>query len=449
VASANLWAEPEFNQRKRAESFVLDVYFGLLLSLMGFNLVLYFTIKEYRYLYYVALAASMFFCAGSFNGLWFQLLWPTWPNWHQISVPIGFCSVGITAILFSRSFLQTQVETPKLDKLLLLIALGFTGIIIASPFTNLSLIINLSSIAAIAMAVVALSAGIVVALKNKDYAWLYVIAWLSLLLGTIIFSAQVTGWIHSSTLTRYAIFIGSTVEMILLSFALTLQINYFKDQVTESQSIALAANRKLIAFLKDNEKELSERVYERTQALDEANQHLREQETILTKLAHYDELTEVANRSFLTEQFKHLLARAKRDEFSFAIFFLDLNYFKTINDTYGHKTGDELLIHTARQLRQTLRESDIVGRLGGDEFLILVEIKPEDANLAVLIEKIKLAIASPITINEQEYITSVSIGVAQYPIDGDEIDTLMNIADKRMYQDKRRIKLGKSSPING
>jgi diguanylate cyclase (GGDEF)-like protein len=131
------------------------------------------------------------------------------------------------------------------------------------------------------------------------------------------------------------------------------------------------------------------------------------------------------------------IARSKRHRKEFAVCFVDLDRFKTINDTLGHEAGDELLITMALRLRSAVRESDLVARLGGDEFVVLLEgsasvdIKVSDLNTAA--QKLLTAMGEPIDISGNTFLVTGSMGIALYPRDGDDCITLLRRADAAMY----------------
>lgn len=161
---------------------------------------------------------------------------------------------------------------------------------------------------------------------------------------------------------------------------------------------------------------------------------------MLKQLAHYDPLTGLENRTLITEQLNLRLAHCKREKTQLAVLFLDLDGFKAVNDEYGHKIGDKLLVIVAGRLQRTLRDSDVSGRLGGDEFIVILESGAGELAPKQVAEKIKKSIRRPATIDSITVQVSVSIGIACYPDDGDTVDVLMSISDTAMYADKKKQK---------
>ncbi len=157
----------------------------------------------------------------------------------------------------------------------------------------------------------------------------------------------------------------------------------------------------------------------------------------LTRLAHYDALTDLPNRALFMDRLAQALARAHRRETAFALLYMDLDGFKAVNDTCGHAAGDALLAAVARRLQEAVRASDTVARMGGDEFTVLLEDihGPEDA-LRVA-EQIRAALAAPFPHGDAECRVGISIGIACHPADGTDSDALLRAADGALYQVKR------------
>jgi diguanylate cyclase (GGDEF)-like protein/PAS domain S-box-containing protein len=156
----------------------------------------------------------------------------------------------------------------------------------------------------------------------------------------------------------------------------------------------------------------------------------------MARLAHYDSLTGLPNRTLFHQRLEHALSVAERPGQSLEILFLDLDRFKQINDTLGHDTGDLVLKETAHRLCHILRESDTVARLGGDEFVVLVENVDEPHRAGVIAEKILAAFREPFLQEPEPLVITTSIGIASYPNDGMDAQTLLKNADVAMYRAK-------------
>ena len=167
-----------------------------------------------------------------------------------------------------------------------------------------------------------------------------------------------------------------------------------------------------------------------------AERALQEKDAYLEHIAYHDILTGLPNRALLYDRLHHASRRADRYGKLIALMVIDLDRFKTINDSLGHAAGDTLLKETAVRLQETVRASDTVARLGGDEFMIMLEDLNEGRMAAVVAEKIIHGLSKPYTIDGQRSYVSGSIGISLYPQDGRNADTMMKNADAAMYRVK-------------
>mgnify|MGYP003630063718 CR=1 FL=1 len=158
----------------------------------------------------------------------------------------------------------------------------------------------------------------------------------------------------------------------------------------------------------------------------------------LEHLAHYDQLTKIPNRYLLFDRVDHLIAQSERNMSTFALLFIDLDKFKIINDTKGHAFGDQVLIEVSLRLKQLIRNSDTVARIGGDEFVVLLENMIDKSNVSTLVETIMNAMNRPFVINDEKLDMGCSIGVSIYPDGGTTTDSLIAAADKAMYNTKHK-----------
>ena len=157
----------------------------------------------------------------------------------------------------------------------------------------------------------------------------------------------------------------------------------------------------------------------------------------LTELACHDSLTGVTNRTVMDDRLHHAIDRAKRASSKVALYFIDLNDFKSVNDRYGHDAGDKLLIGVATALRTCMRNSDTISRFGGDEFVIIVEDIEDAQHIQSVLTAIEFAISEPITIDDETSLQAhASIGIAIYPNDATDADALIKFADIAMYLQK-------------
>ncbi|MBV4503971.1 sensor domain-containing diguanylate cyclase [Pseudomonas sp. BW13M1] len=167
-------------------------------------------------------------------------------------------------------------------------------------------------------------------------------------------------------------------------------------------------------------------------ALTQAEQELR-------FLAHHDPLTKLTNRSLFNDRLATALRAARHQQRQLALLFLDVNDFKGINDVHGHAAGDRVLCTIAQRLQDSVQEADTVARIGGDEFIVLLTDVPSEDAVYEVVEQIAMVMEEPLGAEFGDVrMPSCSIGVACYPTDGEDADTLLSHADGEMYRKKRR-----------
>lgn len=215
--------------------------------------------------------------------------------------------------------------------------------------------------------------------------------------------------------------ISTNDEMGKLANTFNLMMHNLKSSINDKDAA--------YAQVKDLNQSLEKRVAERTGALQVLNQELK-------YLALHDPLTELPNRALIQDRLEQSVREAKRNNSSFAVFMIDLDRFKEVNDTLGHNAGDQLLLQVSQRLVKVLRDIDTVGRLGGDEFAILVDDVNVDSSI-IVVNKIRQAFEQHFTLEQMSLSASASIGVAIYPEHGDSPQSLLKCADVAMYVAKQ------------
>jgi diguanylate cyclase (GGDEF)-like protein/PAS domain S-box-containing protein len=167
-------------------------------------------------------------------------------------------------------------------------------------------------------------------------------------------------------------------------------------------------------------------------------QQLLDNQQRLDQMAHHDQLTGLPNRHFLASFLPRAIAEAKAAGCMLGVIFLDLDHFKHINDTRGHDTGDLLLQEVARRLRDCVRQSDVVVRMGGDEFVVVLRSLANHAEATNSATRIVDSLKKPIMIGQYALQTTGSVGVSLFPRDGEDVGELLKHSDTAMYQAKER-----------
>lgn len=218
----------------------------------------------------------------------------------------------------------------------------------------------------------------------------------------------------------------------------------------ELSSVSSQIN-KMLSIIQSSHEKLEFRVEERTKELQKTNtqlqQEISERKTIenelikhkeyLARIAHYDTLTSLPNRVLFNEMLSTKLKDAKEDKSKFAILFMDLDRFKTINDALGHHIGDLVLKEISQRIESILGENNVLARLGGDEFIIMIPNEIERDKINSYASKILEVCAKQISVNSHEFYISASIGISIYPDDGHSLEDLQKNADMAMYKSKR------------
>jgi diguanylate cyclase (GGDEF)-like protein len=189
--------------------------------------------------------------------------------------------------------------------------------------------------------------------------------------------------------------------------------------------LAWMITARLLKALVKRERNLEQEVAERKSA-----------EARLHQIAAYDQLTNLPNRYLLNTEFHNKLAEAARVKNSLAVLFFDLDNFKTINDIYGHETGDMLLVEVARRVSGSIREYDLLARFGGDEFVMIMPFSKGQGEIYTVLDKIINSFTDEFVLGEHKVRVTSSVGISVYPQDGDSPDQLLKNADLAMYRAK-------------
>lgn len=213
-----------------------------------------------------------------------------------------------------------------------------------------------------------------------------------------------------------------------------LALHYLKDYNKAEKKYGLKqADLKLKSLSFEHELEKKQKLADiyrlKNIELEQANEKM-------LQLANHDSLTGLPNRRLLMDHLKSITSYAERNNNKIAIFFIDLDNFKPVNDQFGHRAGDTLLKLVSKRMKQQLNNNEIVCRFGGDEFVVLVPDIPNDNNIKILAHKIVDFMYESFSIEEQNYQLGSSIGISIYPDHGRDIEDLLSKADKAMYRAK-------------
>ena len=411
-----LRAPADFDEREWLQGVYYGMFYGGLLIMLLYNGIIFLSIRDRRYFFYCLYLAAFFLMNFSYNGFAYQYLWPDSPRWANYSYGLFINLFQITGMLFAFSFLNPRKRMPHMYSVMK----GFLAfLIIAPPLTYLigdRVFYNMVPIYSIFIysPLVAL-AGIVALLKGFRAARFFVLASLATLVGAFFSALTVSGFLPYSFLTFHAVEFGLLADMVLLSLAMADRINltHIKQEGIQQRA-------------KDT---LEQKVALRTQDLLEAKEEAE-------RLARIDGLTGVANRRSFQEIAREEYTRAHRHNRDLAVIVFDLDHFKHINDSFGHQAGDLVINHAAKLATDAVREIDTVGRMGGEEFAILLP-ETDSGQAAEIAERLRDQMERSLVSDDgRETSYTASFGIAQVE-DGDiTTESALKRADMAMYATK-------------
>lgn len=427
-----LWKEEFFPENDTHHVMLLGLYFGVLSVMLLYNISLFSFTQDKSFLFYSIYIIAVIFYNLMGTGIGTLYLWDNF-NWlkiHAYHLLSAFCF--ITAILFVRHFLTLKDYSKffyHINNVFLVIWTGFIVATISFPNPRW---VSVEDFLSLLTTTLGLFTGIHVWIKGNVSARYFTIGWGFLIFSTFILLCGIMGILEFTWFIAYSQMMGFMIELVLLSLALADRIKRERVAREEAQQIALQMTQKV-------SKELENRVHERTIDLKKAMLRLKRVNKELAELTITDPLTKVYNRRFFDEAITNEVKRANRTCQPLAVIMVDIDHFKSINDTHGHQVGDKCLFLVAKTLRQQMaRSMDLVARFGGEEFVLLLTATPKEKALLVA-EKVRRAIEKLVVLNKGMPIElRVSLGVAAWIPDQDEShEQLIKAADDALYLAKR------------
>ncbi|MCB1878278.1 MAG: diguanylate cyclase [Chromatiales bacterium] len=438
-----LWDEEIFLAHVANTEWVFGAYYGAMLAMLLYNLLLFTFLLDRSYLLYTLSISSVILTLASLNGLTFQHLWPEATSWASRAPPF-FTAVGIVCInAFSSHFLRMEEYARQFLIPSRMLMIGGTICALWALFGNITDSIRAVIIVGVLNPLVLLPAGIYVWRKGYVPARGYVYAWTAFLAGITVKGAFLWGLLPTHAGIVSSMEIGSAFEVLLLSMALADRINLIR----RNNELAQQAANETLSRLNDR---LESVVNQRTAELEEANKHieatnleLEKQNRLLYQMATHDGLTGLLNRKTFMTRIQTAMEEARRYRLPVAVMMLDLDNFKSINDRYGHQIGDQTLKAVASAIRRQLRDSDLCGRYGGEEFVILLghasqrDSHPEEIVCATA-ERLLAAVRALRLSANPALRFSTSIG-STWLHSGERvpIERLIGTADAALYHSKR------------
>lgn len=419
-----LYTPRAFAELLRDAQFSTGLYYGIVLALLIYNLVLWLMLRDSSYFWYLLHVSAFGLVLFTLNGYGFEYLWPEWPWMADAAVPLSICLALIGMQLFSRSFLELRERWPVGNAISLGISAFFGVLAIIATQVEYHVVTPLASKAVLLGLVWIIVAAIVMLRRGYKPARLFLLAWALFLVGTAMFTLLAFGLVPRNFWTLNGVQIGSAMEMLLLSLALG---SRYAGLRVENIRIVQEANEQLERSVIDRTKQLRTTMAQ----LGEANVQLRE-------YSQRDPLTGVYNRGHFHEAFKQALDARKDDGKPLALLLLDLDHFKQINDTYGHLAGDDCLRHAARCVEEVVStRGGLVARFGGEEFVAVLPATDAKAALQVA-EAVRQRIQqAPVATRNHSIRMSASIGVHTVDVSRETVpEEVIRIADEALYRAK-------------
>lgn len=420
-----LWTPKEFNRHYSDRMLAIGCFFGVGVLLFFYNLFVGFSTRMVDYIWYTSYVFSAVCCLLAFTGTGYKYLWSGWP-WFADFAPVFFASMMLMlATHFTRRFLHVSEEFPLANRVMLAVIIMAMLAIVGELFGWREYAIRLL-ILCLSISIFYPFIGLRQYFHGRIEARFYVIAWSAWSLGILMALLRNIGVIPSNFVTSFASALGLFLEAVLLSFALA-------DRYNKLQQHNDTMEQHQMEYLEREHERLEAMVNERTEALNLA----REKAEIL---ARTDMLTCVSNRRAFFEEGEREWQRSTRHQLALSLIMVDVDFFKSINDDYGHVGGDAALVALAKMFSKTVRKEDLVGRFGGEEFSILLP-QTELSVAIALAERVRIAVETMQVEWEGEKmrVVTASFGVATARIENggsDSFDALLNRADIALYQAK-------------
>ena len=428
------------------------IYAVILFVIILLNIYNFIIIRHRVFAYYIAYILSFIVFIAMKSGFYLAFDIPGWSEGLHVVGTI----VVMFLVLFSGRFLELYKRMPTMDNVFKISAAIFLlfGLLISQNIPYASLLFNIySSLFFTLLLIVSIKVFLEGLIGAKFYLIALVIYMPTMGLMTLTFN----GILDNTDISRYAFIVGSFIEILFFTLILTnkyheinlqkihkqkrllkekkINQKYLERLIDEKTSDLLETNKQLLDKTKELEKtkelltkDISERIV--------VENKYKMQENILHHQAHHDPLTGLPNRLLFSTRLKECIRTAQKENRELAIFFIDLDKFKEINDSLGHDVGDKVLKAVANILRASIRKEDILARLAGDEFTIIIEEIAHMRDASKLAHDILNIFSQPIYVDEHAHYITCSIGISLYPQDTDNEKDLIKYADTAMYRAK-------------
>jgi diguanylate cyclase (GGDEF)-like protein len=426
-----LWEPNAFLVADQNNFATIMLFAGIMLAMAIYNLLLYSSVRETAYFWYVLSVVAIAWGQLGIRGLTFQYLWPHFPQLNEVGLTTAIALNVVTVAFFSDRFLNIKATSAVISRgvrgfgwagrLLMLFAFFVPYVISIRPLILLAFVSSL----------MVFVLGIYLWYKGNVLARFHVAAWSLFLIGTATYTLNKAGVLPYAPFFEYAMMIGASFQVLCLSFALAYRINLERQRRQKAQADLLHAQDETLRAQKTANEQLEARVMERTEELELAYRELK-------RISQIDGLTKVKNRQWFDQELETEWRRNTRESTDISLLMLDADFFKKINDTWGHPCGDTCLQFIATVCgNAVMRAGDTVARYGGEEFVVMLPYTNMQG-AAIVAERIRSDIAETGFEWKGKTIKfTVSIGVAScIPERGVSYEQLVQQADQALYAAK-------------
>lgn len=434
-----LWPGKTFFEQDQYYFVEHGIYYGIVFVMALYNFFLFLRLRDRTYGFYVLYVITFALTQLSLTGFSYQFIWPDLPEWNEKSVAVLTPLIVIAGLVLSTNFLKLKSDYPRLFKLNALQI--FTGFIISVCSTFLpyqTMIPYAAALAMVSCSSIFIISYYVMLKSMSKYAIYFSAAWSVFLVGVVVLAMNKFGIVPRTWLTESSAQIGSVIEIILLSFALAERLYDAMQRRLVAEDESISIKEELIQTQQKQNQMLESQVAARTDELEKALEKVKILNNELSDLSTMDQVTGVRNRRYFDDMIDREFRRCLRNRSPLSLIMLDLDYFKDVNDTYGHLAGDLCLKMVANAMYQIVkRPPDLVCRYGGEEIgIILPDTNSKGA--MIIAERIRHQIENlNIVFSEQKIAITASLGVASFvPNNNKTAQSLIELADKALYQAK-------------
>ena len=417
--SMRIWAPEELSKSHTGETAILAFLFGGIALISLFSLIVGLTTGESSFFAYFVYGISKIVAWGTIMGFTHQYVLRSEFHWSYMSAT-GAVSI-LCGVMFDRLFLQTRKYTPRLDYILILMMLNASVLLLSALFQ-----IKEVALLSITFALLLYPASTFIALvrwrQGSSEAAVFALGWTLLLAGLFYQALRDLGYVEHNLVNYYLPPLSSFIEMVTIMAAMGIKLRRVRLQGLESE-------RQYRRHLERSKVELEGLVRARTEELEKAKQQAEQE-------ARTDPLTGIRNRrSFLAEAALGI-KRAQRKGEPVSLLMFDIDHFKAINDSHGHGVGDEALRLFSQTIQKKIRETDVFGRLGGEEFaLLIIETKPDSLHTAERLRDNITQVSLDCPGGRVQFTSSIGVAHSE---PGDTLEKLLRQADQALYRAKER-----------